>query len=130
MLVVSGVLKDSKNRRYLIIAIVLAALSIALAPIHTIFAVLSLPFAGAVAFLICDVISHTIVGRRFVFPSRWGLNTAEERRLLAWSDHFLALICGLLTVLGLFIFGEFVDCIRHENVWRGEAAGIDWCSQF
>ena len=128
MRVVCSALKDSKNQRFFIIAVVLAALSLALAPIHAISAVLSLPFTGAVAFLLCDIISHAIIGRQFVFPSKWGLNTTEERRLLAWSDHLLAFFCGLLTVLGLFVFGEFVDCIRHENVWRGEAAGIDWCA--
>lgn len=109
-------------------AVVLAALSIALSPIHTISALLSLPFTAAIAFLICDIISHAVTGRQFIFPSKWGLNTDDERRLLAWSDHVLALLCGLLTVLGLFVFGEIVDCVRHEDVWRGAAAGLNWCS--
>lgn len=118
-----------KNRRFILVALALAVLSIALAPIHTISALLSLPFAAALAFSICDIISHAITGRQFVFPSKWGLNTEDERRLLAWSDHILAFLCGLLTVLGLFVFGEIVDCVRHEDVWRGAAAGLSWCSE-
>lgn len=109
-------------------AVALAALSIALAPIHTTSALLSLPFTGGVAYVLCDIVSHAITGRDFVFPSKWGLNTNEERRIIAWTDHILALICGLLAVLGLFVFGEFVDCVRHEDVWRGEALGLSWCS--
>jgi hypothetical protein len=109
-------------------AVALAALSIALAPIHTASALLSLPFTGGVAYVLCDIISHAITGRDFVFASKWGLNTPEERRIIAWTDHILALICGLLAVLGLFVFGEFVDCVRHEDVWRGEALGLSWCS--
>ena len=120
--------KDPKNRRLILVAVVLAVLAIALSPIHTISALLSLPFTAAIAFFLCDIISHAIAGRQFVFPSKWGLNTDEERRLLAWSDHFLALLCGLLTVLGLFVFGEIVDCVRHEDVWRVSAAGLNWCS--
>ncbi len=121
--------QDSKNRRFILVALVLAVLSIALAPVHTISALLSLPFTAAIAFLLCDIISHAITGRQFVFPSKWGLNTEEERRLLAWSDHVLAVLCGLLTVLGLFVFGEIVDCVRHEDVWRGAAAGLSWCGE-
>lgn len=128
MRVGTSALKDPKNRRFFLVAVGLAVLSIALAPIHTISALLSLPFAGAVAYLFCDIISHAVTGRRFVFPSKWGLNTAEEHRLMAWSDHVLAFLFALLTVLGLFVFGEFVDCVRHEDVWRGGAAGISWCS--
>ena len=120
--------KNAKDRRFVLIAIVLAVLSIALAPIHTMSALLSLPFTVAVAFFLCDIISHVVTGRQFVFPSRWGLNTEDERRLLAWSDHILAFLCGLLTVLGLFIFGEIIDCVRHEDVWRGAAVGLSWCS--
>ena len=120
--------QDPKNRRFILVAIALAVLSIALAPVHTTSALLSLPFTAAIAFLLCDIISHAVTGRQFVFPSRWGLNTEDERRLLAWSDHILAFLCGLLTVLGLFVFGEIVDCVRHEDVWRGAAAGLSWCS--
>ena len=109
-------------------AIVSAALSIALAPLHTLSALLSLPFTGGVAYIACDIISHFIAGRQFVFPSKWGLNTPEERRIMAWTDHVLALACGMLTILGLFVFGELVDCVRHEDVWRGEALGLSWCS--
>lgn len=111
-------------------AVVLAALSIALAPLHTASALLSLPFTGAVAYVLCDIVSYFISDRQFVFPSKWGLNTPEERRIMAWTDHVLALACGLLTILGLFVFGELVDCLRHEDVWRGEAVGLSWCSSF
>lgn len=123
----TSVFADPKNRRLFLIALVLAVLSILLAPLHTLSALLSLPLAGALAYIVCDILSHAVAGRRFVFPSKWGLNTEEERRIMAWSDHVLGLICALLTVLGLFVFGEFVDCIRHEDVWRGEALGLAWC---
>lgn len=123
------VFEDQKNRRFLVWAVVLAALSIGLAPVHTLSALLSLPFAGGVAFVICDLISHAIAGRQFVFPSKWGLNTDEERRLMAWTDHVLAFLCGLITVLGLFVFGEIVDCLRHEDVWHSGSANFIWCSQ-
>lgn len=109
---------DPRSRRFLAMAAVLAALSVALAPLHALSALLSLPLSGAVAYVLCDILSHAIAGRDFVFPSKWGLNTAEERRVLAWSDHVFALLCGLLTVLGLFVFGEIVDWVRHENVWH------------
>lgn len=124
----TNIFEDLRNRCFPLLAILLAALSIALAPLFTMSALLSLPFTGAVAYVVCDIISHAVTGRQFVFPSKWGLNTSAERRLIAWSDHILALICGLLTVSGLFIFGEFVDCVRHENVWRGETLGLSWCS--
>lgn len=124
----TSVFGDPKNRRVLVTAVALAVLSIALAPIHTASALLSLPFTGGVAYVLCDVISHAITGRDLVFPSKWGLNTRAERRIIAWTDHILALICGLLAVLGLFVFGEIVDCVRHEDVWRGEALGLSWCS--
>lgn len=106
----------------------LAALTIVLAPLHTLSAFLSLPFTVGASFVICDLLSHAIAGRQFVFPSKWGLNTDEERRIMAWTDHVLALLCALLAVLGLFVFGELVDCVRHENIWRGEVAGLAWCS--
>ncbi len=122
------VLRDPRNRRFALIAAVCAVLSIALAPLHTLSALLSLPFAGALAYVLCDILSYLIADRKFIFPSKWGLNTSEERRKMAWSDHILAFVCGLLTVLGLFVFGEFVDCMRGENVWRGEDLGLSWCS--
>lgn len=122
------VFADPRNRRFFLIAGALGILSIALAPLHTASALLSLPFAGAVAYVLCDLVSRAVIGRDFVFPSKWGLNTPEERRIIAWSDHVLALLCGLLTVLGLFVFGELVDCVRHEDVWRGESVGLSWCS--
>ncbi len=124
----TSVFGEPKNRRVLATAVALAALSIALAPIHTASALLSLPFTVGVSYVLCDIISHAITGRDFVFPSKWGLNSPGERRIIAWTDHILALICGLLAVSGLFVFGEFVDCVRHENVWRGEALGLSWCS--
>lgn len=127
MRVGTNAFNDPRNRRFFLLAIGLAVLSIVLAPIHTMSALLSLPFTGAVAFLLCDVISHAVTGRQFVFPSKWGLNTAAERSILGWTDHILALLCALLTVLGLFVFGELVDCVRDENVWRGEAVGLSWC---
>jgi hypothetical protein len=119
---------DPKNRRFFLAAVVLGALSIALSPLHTGSALLSLPFTGAVAYVLCDMVSHAMTGRNFVFPSKWGLNTPGERRMIAWTDHILALLCALLTVLGLFVFGELVDCVRHEDVWRGEVVGLSWCS--
>jgi hypothetical protein len=121
---------DPRNRRFCLIAVALGALSVALAPLHTASALLSLPLTGAVAYILCDAVSHAVTGRDFVFPSKWGLNTPDERRIIAWSDHVLALLCALLTVLGLFVFGELVDCVRHEDVWRGEAVGLSWCSPF
>jgi len=120
--------EDPGSRRFVAIAIVLATLSVALAPLHTLSALLSLPLSGGVAYVVCDVFSRAIAGRQFVFPSKWGLNTAEERRIMAWSDHVLGLLCGLLAVAGLFVFGELVDCVRHENVWGGEALGLNWCA--
>lgn len=127
MPIATNVFADPKNRRFFLVALVLAVLSAGLAPLHTASALLSLPLAGGMAYVVCDLFSHAIAGRPFVFPSKWGLNTAEERRVMAWSDHVLALLCGVLTVVGLFVFGEFVDCIRHEDVWRGEALGLGWC---
>ncbi len=124
----TSIFRDPKNRRFVLMAIVSATLSVALAPLHTLSALLSLPFTGGVAYIACDIISHLIAGRQFVFPSKWDLNTPEERRIMAWTDHILALVCGLVTVLGLFVFGELVDCVRHEDVWRGEALGLSWCS--
>jgi hypothetical protein len=121
------IFSDPGNRRVFLIAIGLAALGYVLAPLHTASALLSLPLAGSVSYVLCDLVSHAIAGRDFIFPSKWGLNTAEELRALRWSDHVLALVCGLLTVVGLFVFGEWVDCIRLEDVWRGEALGIAWC---
>jgi hypothetical protein len=112
----------------MLVAMLLGILSVALAPLHTISALLSLPLAGGAAYIVCDLFSHALIGRRFVFPSKWGLNTEAERRMLRWSDHILALLAGVLTVLGLFVAGELVDCVRHENVWRGEAIGLDWRS--
>lgn len=125
----TAVFEDQKNRRFLVWAVVLAALSIGLAPVHTLSALLSLPLAGGIAYVICDFISHAIAGREFVFPSKWGLNTDEERRILAWTDHVLAFLFALITVLGLFGFGEIVDCLRDEDVWRSGAAGLSWCSE-
>jgi len=110
--------RDPRNRRLFVGAIALAVLSIALAPLHTASALLSLPFTGGVAYVLCDILSHSIAGRQFIFPSKWGLNTPGERRIMAWTDHILGLVFGLLTVLGLFVFGELVDCVRHENVWH------------
>lgn len=107
----------------------LAVLSVALAPLHTGSALLSLPFTGSLAFLVCDVLSHCITGREFIFPSKWGLNTSEELQLMAWTDRILGVLCGVLAVLGLFVFGELVDCLRGENVWRGEAVGLSWCGE-
>jgi hypothetical protein len=112
------VFEDPRGRRFFAVAAALAALAVALAPLHALSALLSLPLSGAVAYVLCDILSHAIAGRDFVFPSKWGMNTAGERRVLAWSDHVLALLCGLLTVLGLFVFGEIVDWVRHENVWH------------
>jgi hypothetical protein len=119
--------EDPRNRRFFLVAVALGTLALLLAPLHTLSALLSLPFTGAAAYVLCDMASHAVAGRPFVFPSKWGLNTEEERRILAWSDHVLAFVCGALTVVGLFVFGELVDCVRHENVWRGEAVGLDWC---
>lgn len=130
MRVGTTVFADRKNRRFLLISFVLAVLSLGLSPFHAASALLSLPFTGGLAYVLCDVISHAVTGREFVFPSKWGLNTPEERRIMAWTDHILALLCALLTVAGLFVFGEFVDCVRHEDVWRGEAIGLTWCSPF
>jgi hypothetical protein len=130
MRVGTTVFADRKNLRFLLVAIALAGLSLALAPFHTASALLSLPFSGALAYVLCDLISHAITGREFVFPSKWGLNTPGERGMIAWTDHMLALLCALLTVIGLFVFGELVDCVRHEDIWRGEAMGLTWCSSF
>jgi len=110
--------RDPRNRRLFVGAFVLAVLSIALAPLHTASVLLSLPFTGGVAYVLCDILSHAIVGRQFVFPSKWGLNTPEERRIMAWTDYVLGLAFGLLTVSGLFVFGQVVDYVRHENVWH------------
>jgi hypothetical protein len=114
--------------RFLAVSIALALLALALAPLHTLSALLSLPLAIALGHVVCDLLSHAIAGRPFVFPSKWGLNTEEERRILAWSDHALAFLLTLLAVLGLFAFGEAVDCMRGEDVWKGAIAGIDWCA--
>jgi hypothetical protein len=118
---------DARTRMFCAGAAVLAAFSVALAPLHTASALLSLPFTGTVAYVVCDLLSYAVTGRAFVFPSKWGLNTSEELGLIAWTDHVLALLFAMLMILGLFVFGELVDCVRHENVWRGEVVGLDWC---
>lgn len=125
----STLFDDPRNLRLFRYAAMLAVFALALAPLHTLAALLSLPFAVSVAFVLCEYLSLAVVGRPFIFPSKWGLNTEEERRRLRWSDHVLAFVCGILSVVGLFVFGEIVDCIRGENVWRGEDAGLHWCEQ-
>jgi membrane associated rhomboid family serine protease len=124
---ITTVFDTREDRRILIISAGLAVLAIVLAPLHTAFTLLAIPFSGGVAYVVSDILSHAFVGRPFIFPSKWGWNTEEEKRSMAWSDHALGLFCGVLMVVCLFVFGEITDCIRGENVWHGEEIGLQWC---
>ena len=118
MSTLKGLLSDPKDRRFVIVAVACAPLSILLGMVHPVFAFLAIAPAALIAYMLCGMISRIVFGKDFVFVSKFGLNTPEENLAIRWSDYALTLLCSLLAVLGMFLAGEIVDRMRGEDFWK------------
>jgi small-conductance mechanosensitive channel len=113
-----ALLREPGTKRFVLLAIAFALLTVPLGRVHPVFALLSVVPASLIAYLLCDVISRIVFGKEFIFVSKFGLNRPEEKAAIKRSDYVLTLVCAMLVIIGLFLVGEGCDRFHGTDVWK------------
>ena len=106
------------SRKNLIVVLTISAVGIAMAAIHSAFAILTGGISFLVAFFICNYVSVNIFGKEFEYHSQY------ESHKSSWSDIILAIPFILIALYPMFILGEIADCYAGTDFW---SKTIEYC---
>ena len=96
-------------------SIVLAIAAPALALVHSLMAMLALPFCFLVSYYLFNRVSLFVFKKEFQPPSRFVPEWDKTRKISDWI--FWLLYLAFMFIL-LFMFGEVSDYIRNENFYE------------
>jgi len=104
------------DKKTLLITLILFASGIALAFIHSGFAMLTMLFPAMVGAYICDKISKAVFGKEFEYYMDY------SGKQMKWSDIFLSIPLLLFILYPMFIIGEVADCHLGTQFWTNTLA--------
>ncbi len=112
------------EKRIFWVSLILVPVALALAWVHSLFIILTMPFCFGLFFALAAVISPRLFKKEFVPPSR--SDTDADIKLQKWSDHVLIYIAIFGGILLLFVFGQLGDCISGQKVWIMDLWDLGW----
>ena len=107
--------RNTFGRTFLLAAVGLAAISLALTPLHPILALLAFPLFIIFSYTLCNRISRLLFQKDYQPPSRGVPEWRIERR---WSDYLLWALDLSLCLGLLFLLGHFGDVISNKTIWH------------
>ena len=113
-----NILEEPSTKRFILVATIFGVLTIVLGRVHPAFALLAVVPATFMAYLLCDMISRVVFDKEFVFVSKFGLNSVEERSTIRRSDYVLTFVYAILVIIGIFLAGEECDRFHGTDVWK------------
>lgn len=103
------------NKMLWAICFILAVLVPLASRIHTMGALFGLPLSATASFYFMDILCLRFLGRHFNPPCRYGPSPYGKP---TWVDYILSIAASAIMIGLLFLFGEYTDWIRGENIWQ------------